>query len=205
MPRHGAGWSRPSRREAEHLFRLLGSPMSVRALAGTAWNAWRKKGIGRRARHRRGCCLSSPRAWLDENFESAACARRRSPPGACISISRPTSPAARVFPYLESMANQSFGMVLGKGGADTIIRALTGMLTAAGGKIVTGAEVAEITMSGRQGDRRAARIGRDAYRDQGGHRRRRARARCRQAAAERLGRRRPSTRRCRNSATRRAR
>ena len=53
-----------------------------------------------------------------------------------------------VFPYLESMANQSFGMVLGKGGADTMIRALEKMVIAAGGKIFTGAEVAEITMSG---------------------------------------------------------
>ena len=31
--------------EAEHLFRLLGSPMSGRALAGTGWNLWRKKGV----------------------------------------------------------------------------------------------------------------------------------------------------------------
>ena len=53
-----------------------------------------------------------------------------------------------VFPYLESMANQSFGMVLGKGGADTMIRALEKMLTAAGGKIFTDAEVAEIITSG---------------------------------------------------------
>ncbi|TIR63794.1 MAG: NAD(P)/FAD-dependent oxidoreductase, partial [Mesorhizobium sp.] len=53
-----------------------------------------------------------------------------------------------VFPYLESMANQSFGMVLGKGGADTIIRALVGMVKAAGGKIMAGAEVAEITVAG---------------------------------------------------------
>ena len=53
-----------------------------------------------------------------------------------------------VFPYLESMANQSFGMVLGKGGADTMIRALEGMVTEAGGKIFTGADVAEITTSG---------------------------------------------------------
>ena len=27
-----------------------------------------------------------------------------------------------LFPYLESMANQAFGMVIGQGGADTIIR-----------------------------------------------------------------------------------
>ena len=39
-------------------------------------------------------------------------------------------------------------MVLGKGGADTMIRALEKMLTAAGGKIFTGAEVAEIATSG---------------------------------------------------------
>jgi phytoene dehydrogenase-like protein len=45
------------------------------------------------------------------------------------------------------MANQSFGMVLGKGGADTMIRALEKMLTASGGKVVTSAEVAEITVS----------------------------------------------------------
>lgn len=38
-------------------------------------------------------------------------------------------------------------MVLGKGGADTIIRALSGMVTSAGGKIFTGADVAEITVS----------------------------------------------------------
>jgi phytoene dehydrogenase-like protein len=39
-------------------------------------------------------------------------------------------------------------MVLGKGGADTMIRALEKMIVAAGGKIVTGAEVTEITTSG---------------------------------------------------------
>src|SRR4051794_32997284 len=31
--------------EAEHLFRLLGSPMTWRALSGFAWSAWRKKGM----------------------------------------------------------------------------------------------------------------------------------------------------------------
>src|SRR5690606_30129487 len=38
--------------------------------------------------------------------------------------------------------------VLGRGGADTMIRALQGMLAAAGGKVFTGAEVAEISTSG---------------------------------------------------------
>ena len=39
-----------------------------------------------------------------------------------------------LFPYLESMANQAFGMVIGQGGADTMIRALTGYLKELGGE-----------------------------------------------------------------------
>ena len=133
--------------EAEHLFRLLGSPMSGRALAGTAWNLWRKKGI----------------AGALDTGAAAACPRR-APGSTRISSPRmckatlaawgmhldfaPDIAGGAVFPYLESMANQSFGMVLGKGGADTMIRALDRMVIAAGGKIFTGAEVAEITASG---------------------------------------------------------
>ena len=30
---------------AEHLFALLGAPMSLRALAGIGWTGWRKKGL----------------------------------------------------------------------------------------------------------------------------------------------------------------
>ncbi|TIX62605.1 MAG: NAD(P)/FAD-dependent oxidoreductase, partial [Mesorhizobium sp.] len=55
--------------EAEHLFRLLGSPMSTRALAGTAWKLWRKKGVAGALDTGR-LLLSSPRAWLEENFET---------------------------------------------------------------------------------------------------------------------------------------
>jgi phytoene dehydrogenase-like protein len=48
------------------------------------------------------------------------------------------------------MANQSFGMVLGKGGAHTMITALTHMIETAGGEIKTNAQVAEIiTENGR--------------------------------------------------------
>jgi phytoene dehydrogenase-like protein len=53
-----------------------------------------------------------------------------------------------VFPYLEAMANQSFGMVLGKGGAGGMIHALAKMVTSSGGTIVAGAEVAGIVTSG---------------------------------------------------------
>jgi phytoene dehydrogenase-like protein len=132
--------------EAEHLFRLLGSPMSAKALAGTGWNLWRKKGLAGALDTAR-LLLSSPRAWLEENFETPHVRTTLAAWGMHLDFS-PDIAGGAVFPYLESMANQSFGMVLGKGGADTIIRALAGMVKAAGGQITTGAEVAEITVSG---------------------------------------------------------
>ena len=131
--------------EAEHLFRLLGSPMTARALAGTAWNLWRKKGIAGALETGR-LLLSSPRAWLEENFKSSHVRATLATWGMHLDFA-PDIAGGAVFPYLESMANQCFGMVLGRGGANTVIRALAGMVVAAGGNIVTGAEVAEITVS----------------------------------------------------------
>ena len=132
--------------EAPHLFRLLGSPMTMRALTGFAWNAWRKKGMGGALDMVR-LLFSSPRAWLDENFESEHVKATLGAWGMHLDAA-PDIAGGAVFPYLESMANQSFGMMLGKGGADTMIRALEKMLTAAGGKIFIGVEVAEIVTSG---------------------------------------------------------
>ena len=58
-----------------------------------------------------------------------------------------------LFPYLESMANQSFGMVIGQGGADTIIKAMVGALKAKGGELLLGdARVADRRRE-RRGDR----------------------------------------------------
>jgi len=132
--------------EAEHLFRLLGSPMTARALAGTAWNLWRKKGTAGALDMVR-LLLSSPRVWLDETFETAHVKATLAAWGMHLDFA-PDIAGGAVFPYLESMANQSFGMVLGKGGADTMIRALETMVTAAGGQVSVGAEVAEIVISG---------------------------------------------------------
>ncbi|MEP9385825.1 NAD(P)/FAD-dependent oxidoreductase [Mesorhizobium sp. KR9-304] len=132
--------------EAEHLFRLLGSPMSGRALAGTGWNLWRKKGfLG--ALDTAKLLLSSPRAWLDETFVSPQVKATLAAWGMHLDFA-PDIAGGAVFPYLESMANQSFGMVLGRGGADTMIYALENMVANAGGLIFSGAEVVEITTSG---------------------------------------------------------
>ncbi len=132
--------------EAEHLFSLLGSPMSAKALASTSWKLWRKKGV-RGALDTARLLLSSPRAWLEENFQSPQVRATLATWGMHLDFA-PDIAGGAVFPYLESMANQSFGMVLGKGGADTMVRALENMLRAAGGKLFTGTEVTEITTAG---------------------------------------------------------
>ena len=63
-----------------------------------------------------------------------------------------------LFPYLEWMANQNFGMVIGKGGADTIVSAMAGMLKAKGGELI-------LRRAGRADrDRRRPRDRRDARR-----------------------------------------
>jgi phytoene dehydrogenase-like protein len=49
-----------------------------------------------------------------------------------------------MFPYLEGMAGQAFGMAIGQGGADTVPRALVSAITARGGVVKTGASVARI-------------------------------------------------------------
>jgi phytoene dehydrogenase-like protein len=131
--------------QAEHLFRLLGSPMTWRALSGFAWSAWRKKGAAGLLDMAR-LLLASPRAWLDENFESPHVKATLAAWGMHLDAA-PDIAGGAVFPYLESMVDQSVGMVIGKGGADTIVRALRGMVEKAGGRIVTGADVAEITTS----------------------------------------------------------
>lgn len=132
--------------EAEHLFRLLGAPMTPRALAGFAWNLWRRKGVAGSLDMVR-LLLSSPRAWLNENFESGHVRATLAAWGMHLDAA-PDIAGGAVFPYLESMANQSFGMVLGKGGADTMIKALRGMVETRGGRVFADAEVAEVIASG---------------------------------------------------------
>ena len=53
-----------------------------------------------------------------------------------------------MFPYLEGMAGQAFGMVIGQGGADTMVKALVAAIKARGGVVETNASVARILQEG---------------------------------------------------------
>jgi phytoene dehydrogenase-like protein len=132
--------------QAPHLFALLGAPMPSWQSARTLWGLYRAKGwagLGALAR----LLVASPRDFLDRHFESEKLKAMMAVWGLHLDFP-PDAAGGALFPYLESMACQSFGMVIGQGGADTMIAALTGHLQALGGVIKLDAPVTEITRAG---------------------------------------------------------
>lgn len=127
---------------AEALVGLLGSPAKKRAFAYIFYKKWRQSGtagvldLGR-------FLLSSPRDWLTETFDSPKVRALLAAWGMHLDFAPDISGGA-LFPYLEGMANQAFGMVLGKGGADTASSALVKTLEARGGSVTCDAEVTRI-------------------------------------------------------------
>ncbi|WP_202334324.1 phytoene desaturase family protein [Mesorhizobium sp. L-8-3] len=132
--------------QAPHLFGLLGAEMPSPQTARTVWKAWRAMGtsglldIGR-------MLLSTPRDFLDAHFESDRLKAMMAAWGLHLDFAPDTAGGA-LFPYLESMASQAFGMVIGKGGADTIIRSMTALLRAKGGELLLGTAVDRIETDG---------------------------------------------------------
>jgi phytoene dehydrogenase-like protein len=132
--------------DAPPIFGLLGSPMPSWAAAKTLWQAYREKGapwLGDLAR----LVLSSPREYLDARFENDKLKLMMAAWGMHLDFA-PDVAGGALFPYLESMANQSFGMALGQGGAATMIDALVATLKSLGGEVHLGRAVEQIETSG---------------------------------------------------------
>ncbi len=128
--------------EAPQIFGLLGSPMKLSALASFGFKTLRAKGIGGTLDLSR-FLLQSPRQYLAQTFTSPKVQAMLAAWGMHLDFA-PDIAGGALFPYLEGMAAQAFGMVLGKGGADTMIGALTKSIIARGGHIETGATVTRI-------------------------------------------------------------
>jgi len=128
--------------EAPHLFGLLGARMKLPTLAKLMFKTARAKGLAGSLDLTR-FLLQTPRQWLTQTFTSPKVQAMLAAWGMHLDFAPDTAGGA-VFPYLEGMAGQAFGMVLGKGGADTIIRALTRAIEARGGKIECGQTVTRI-------------------------------------------------------------
>lgn len=133
---------------AEYLFAVLGSPMKMHVFARLFAKSLWKNGFASTASLVR-LLISSPRAWLEETFESDKVRALLAAWGMHLDFA-PDIAGGAVFPYLEAMANQSFGMVIGKGGADTMTRALVTMVESSGGEVRCASPVARILREGEQ-------------------------------------------------------
>jgi phytoene dehydrogenase-like protein len=132
--------------DAPHIFGLLGSPMPSVAAAKVVWKAWRQKGAGWLYDTAR-MLFASPRDFLDARFRHAKVKTMMAAWGLHLDFA-PDIAGGALFPYLESMANQAFGMVIGQGGADTLVKAMAGVLHAKGGELILGARVDKIVTAG---------------------------------------------------------
>jgi phytoene dehydrogenase-like protein len=91
--------------------------------------------------------VSSPRAWLEDTFEHPHVRAMLGAWGMHLDFA-PDVAGGAMFPYLEGMAGQAFGMVIGQGGADTVTRALVAAIKARGGTVETRAPVARVLHQG---------------------------------------------------------
>ncbi|HLN09790.1 MAG TPA: NAD(P)/FAD-dependent oxidoreductase, partial [Xanthobacteraceae bacterium] len=132
--------------DAPHIFGFLASPLPSLEALRTIFRAWRAKGTTWTADMAR-LLVASPRSWLDANFDSEKLKVMMAAWGMHLDFS-PDIAGGALFPYLESMANQSFGMALGQGGADTIVSAMVRAIEAAGGEVRLGAAVTCIVVEG---------------------------------------------------------
>src|SRR5271169_1508027 len=130
--------------DAPHIFALLGSPMPSWPALRAVYNAWRTRGTAWVADTAR-LLIASPREWLDENFASEKLKAMMAIWGMHLDFS-PDCAGGALFPYLESMANQSFGMTFGQGGAAAIITAMVRAIETAGGEVRLGAPVKNIVI-----------------------------------------------------------
>jgi len=131
---------------AEYVFALLGNPMQMHIQGRLLAKALFRKGFSWTADLVR-LLLSSPRKWLSETFESDHVRATMAAWGMHLDFA-PDMAGGAVFPYLESMANQHFGMVIGKGGAETVTRALVSKIEATGGEVHCGSQVTRVLRDG---------------------------------------------------------
>lgn len=134
--------------QAETLFGLLGSPAKKRAFAHILFKKWRRSGTGGVLDLGR-FLLASPRDWLSETFTSPKVRAMLAAWGMHLDFAPDISGGA-LFPYLEGMANQAFGMVLGQGGADTIVKAMVASIEAKGGSVTCNADVSRVIVENGQ-------------------------------------------------------
>ena len=144
-PQDAEAWSAMLDRfgkDAPHIFGLLGNVMPSLATAKVVWKAWRENGTAWTLDMLRFLTMPT-RVWADSHFNDEKVKATLAAWGMHLDFP-PDIAGGALFPYLESMANQAFGMVIGQGGADMMIRAMTGYLAELGGTLQINSPVAEV-------------------------------------------------------------
>ncbi len=133
---------------APFIFGILGSDMPSVSAVKTMWKA--RKALGTDGVYQMAkLALSSTRAFTDENFESPKTKALMATWGMHLDFAPDISGGA-LFSYLETVGGQLFGMVIGEGGAVTLVDALVGVIQEHGGEVRCDSRVTEILT---QGDR----------------------------------------------------
>ena len=127
---------------AAHLLPLLGERMPSWSLVRALYRGYRTQGVSWLLETGR-LLVSSTREFAEQHFTDARLHSMVSAWGMHLGFT-PDMAGGALFGYLEPMANQAFGMVLGKGGADNLVNALVGVYKSLGGELRLDAEVTEI-------------------------------------------------------------
>ncbi len=133
-------------RIAPHLFPLLGTPLPSAAAARALWKGTRALGRDWPYELAR-LVFSSPREFVEEHFESPEVRALVASWGMHLDFA-PDVAGGALFPFLESMASHANGMVLGRGGAQTMIDAMVALLEELGGELVLSQPVRRIVVDG---------------------------------------------------------
>jgi phytoene dehydrogenase-like protein len=147
-PRDAESWSgllEMFKRNAPYLFPLLGSAMPSWNLASGILSGVRARGLDW-LRDTAQLVVSSPRDFLDANFESEEVKSLVAPWGMHLDFP-PDAAGGALICYLETMADQLNGMVIGRGGCGNLIDSLTGLFKSLGGELRCGAEAAGVEVS----------------------------------------------------------
>ncbi len=131
---------------APHLFPLLGTELPSLAAVKVLIKAWRVLGVSQLLELIR-MLLQSSRAFTDEHFSSPEMKALAATWGMHLDYGPDISGGA-LFSFLESIGGQEFGMVLGKGGAKTLVDALCGVIRSNSGELRSETSVVEILVEG---------------------------------------------------------
>lgn len=121
---------------------MLTRPARLRVLFRVALMAVRRLGPGGAIEFFR-LLLMSPRHWLNNRFSSDEVKALFAVWGMHFDLT-PDVPGGTIVPLVQGFSPALSGVAIGAGGADTVIRAMTGALRARGGEVICGAEVTRI-------------------------------------------------------------